>query len=204
MKFKSELFINILPWDDKSYSPKKYRIFQKVYENSSRDFAIYYNNLLQAFITMENKEAVVDCYLVSGYEKKPIELVGVGIPYILRDLVNLKENGCLEDVSYSIKELPFISQKERNQIKYSLPSFNDYCEKNKLNKDVAGLEHIFLEIDYAVSNVEEKEQRIKQLKLSRLEQMPDEIKELVAELNEKTDSVDGNDKGIVYKLGSKK
>ena len=204
MKFKSELFINILPWDDKSYSPKKYRIFQKVYENSSRDFAIYYNNLLQAFITMENKEAVVDCYLVSGYEKKPIELVGVGIPYILRNLVNLKENGCLEDVSYSIKELPFVSQKERKQIEYSLSSFNDYCEQNKLNKDIAGLEHISLEIDYAVNNVEEKEQRIKQLILSRLEQMPDEIKELVAELNEKTDIADDNDKGIAYKLGSKK
>lgn len=200
MKFKSELFFDILPWDDRSYSPKEYRIFQKVYENNSRDFAIYYNDLLKAFITMEDMEAVIDCYLVSGYEKKPIELVGVGIPYILRDLAKLKENGCLEDVSYSIKELPFISQKERKQIEYSLPSFNEYCEKNKLNKEVAGLDHIFLEIDYTVSNVEEKEQRIKQLILSRLEQMPDEIKELVAELNEKTDSADENDNGIAYKL----
>ena len=34
--------------------------------------------------------------------------------------------------------------------------------------------------------------------------MPTEIQELVAELNEKTDSADDNDKGIVYKLGSKK
>lgn len=204
MKFKSELFFDILPWDDRSYSPKEYRIFQKVYENNSRDFAIYYNDLLKAFITMEDMEAVIDCYLVSGYEKKPIELVGVGIPYILRDLAKLKENGCLEDVSYSIKELPFISQKERNQIKYSLPSFNDYCEKNKLNKDVAGLEHIFLEINYAVSNVEEKEQRIKQLKLSRLEQMPDEVKALVRYENNKEDSVNVDDAGIAYKLGSKK
>ena len=204
MKFKSELFFDILPWDDRSYSPKEYRIFQKVYENSSRDFAIYYNNLLQDFITMENKEAVIDRYLVSGYEKKPIELVGVGIPYILRDLAKLKENGCLEDVSYSIKELPFISQKERKQIECSLANFNKYCEQHKLNKDVAGLERIFLEIDYAVSDVEEREQRIKQLKLTRLEQMPAEIKELVSELNEKTDSADDNDKGIAYKLGSKK
>ena len=179
MKFKSELFFDILPWDDRSYSPKEYRIFQKVYENNSRDFAIYYNDLLKAFITMEDMEAVIDCYLVSGYEKKPIELVGVGIPYILRDLAKLKENGCLEDVSYSIKELPFISQKERKQIEYSLPSFNEYCEKNKLNKEVAGLEHIFLEIDYTVSNVEEKEQRIKQLILSRLEQMPEEVKSMI-------------------------
>ena len=30
--------------------------------------------------------------------------------------------------------------------------------------------------------------------------MPDEIKELVAELNEKTDSADENDNGIAYKL----
>ena len=200
MKFKSELFFDILPWDDRSYSPKEYRIFQKVYENNSRDFAIYYNNLLKAFITMESSEEVQERYLVSGHEKDPIEFSRVGIPYILHDLAKLKENGCLEDVSYSIKELPFISQKERNQIKYSLPSFNDYCEKNKLNKDVAGLEHIFLEINYAVSNVEEKEQRIRQLILSRLEQMPDEIKELVAELNEKTDSADENDNGIAYKL----
>lgn len=34
--------------------------------------------------------------------------------------------------------------------------------------------------------------------------MPDEIKELVAELNEKVDNVDNNDKGIAYKLESKK
>lgn len=204
MKFKSELFFDILPWDDRSYSPKEYRIFQKVYENNSRDFAIYYNNLLKAFITMESSEEVQERYLVSGHEKDPIEFSRVGIPYILHDLAKLKENGCLEDVSYSIKELPFISQKERNQIKYSLPSFNDYCEKNKLNKDVAGLEHIFLEINYAVSNVEEKEQRIKQLKLSRLEQMPDEVKALVRYENNKEDSVNVDDAGIAYKLGSKK
>ena len=112
-----------MPWDDRSYSPKEYRIFQKVYENNSRDFAIYYNNLLKAFITMESSEEVQERYLVSGHEKDPIEFSRVGIPYILHDLAKLKENGCLEDVSYSIKELPFISQKERNQIKYSLPSF---------------------------------------------------------------------------------
>ena len=52
-----------------------------------------------------------------------------------------------------------------------------------------------------LNSIKEKENRIK---LSRLEQMPDEIKELVAELNEKIDNVDNNDKGIAYKLESKK
>ena len=174
--------------------------FNKINLECDDIYAIYYNDEIKALCSVEYYEGRTVCILDSALWTEQLCLPSIdllpGIMFLIK-----RRNKIHRDLRLlHLEVLPIISHSERAKIlNSSVEDLDTYIEKSLEEGNVLlGMINFNTSI---LNSVKEKEKRIK---LSRLEQMPTEIQELVAELNEKTDSADDNDKGIAYKLESKK
>lgn len=177
--------------------------FEKIDLEYDENYAIYYNDEIKALCSIEDYEGRIVCVLDSSLWIEQLCLPGIdllpGVMFLIK-----RRSKSHKDIRFRLSILPIISYSESDKIINGPVEDLDTYIKKSIEKGLEEGNMLLGMINFNTSilnSIKEKENRIK---LSRLEQMPDEIKELVAELNEKVDNVDNNDKGIAYKLESKK
>ena len=174
--------------------------FNKINLECDDNYAIYYNDETKALCSVEYYEGRTVCILDSALWTEQLCLPSMDLLPGVIFLIKRRSKSHKDIRLLHLEVLPIISKSENDKILNGpVEDLDTYIEKSfDEGNALLGMINFNTSI---LNSVKEKEKRIK---LSRLEQMPTEIQELVAELNEKTDSADDNDKGIVYKLGSKK
>lgn len=174
--------------------------FKKIDLKCDDNYAIYYNDEIKALCSVEYYEGRTVCILDSALWTEQLCLPSMDLLPGVIFLIKRRSKSHKDIRLLHLEVLPIISKSENDKILNGpVEDLDTYIEKSfDEGNALLGMINFNTSI---LNSVKEKRNRIK---LSRLEQMPTEIQELVAELNEKTDSADDNDKGIVYKLGSKK
>lgn len=172
--------------------------FNKINLECDDNYAIYYNDEIKALCSIEDYEDRIVCVLDSALWTEQLCLPSIDLLPGVMFLIKRRSKSHKDIRLLHLDILPIISHSERDKILSGpVDDLDTYIEMSLEEGNLfLGMTNFNTCI---LNSIKEKENRIK---LSRLEQMPDEIKGLVAELNEKTDSAD--DKGIAYKLRSKK
>ena len=151
--------------------------FSEVYLDVNNSFAVYYNGAIKTICSVEDYHGQFLCYLDSSNLTQEVFTQDIkllpGMFFMLKTGAFLSNNRKISISRVHIvseKEVDEIVAKNRNIKKENL-DFNFF---SKSDTDV----HLSLMLKY-ISLTESEDKSLKYLKLSRLEQMPEEVKSMI-------------------------
>lgn len=151
--------------------------FSEVFLDDNNSFAIYYNGAIKTICSVEDYHGKILCYLDSSNLTR--DVFTQNIKLLPGMFLMLKEGAFLSNNrKISISRAHIISEKEIDEIivrNRNIKNVNlDFNFFSKSDTDV----HLSLMLKY-ISLTESEDKSLKYLKLSRLEQMPEEVKSMI-------------------------
>ena len=151
--------------------------FSEVYLDEKNFFAIYYNSMINAICSVEDYHGKILCYLDSSNLTRDVFTQDIkllpGMFFMLKEGAFLSDNRKI-----SIFRAHIVSEKEVDEIivrNRNIKNVNlDFNFFSKSDTDVH--ESLMLK---RISLTESEDKSLKYLKLSRLEQMPEEVKSMI-------------------------
>ena len=153
--------------------------FSEVFLDDNNSFAIYYNGAIKTICSVEDYHGKILCYLDSSYLTENVFTQDIKL---LPGMVFLMKSRSIFANSHNrklpISTVHIISEKEIDEIivrNRNIKNVNlDFNFFSKSDTDV----HLSLMLKY-ISLTESEDKSLKYLKLSRLEQMPEEVKSMI-------------------------